>query len=230
MVTMVSFRVLAKKIFSVSLVFNALLTIGCTTGILAGCYWYYHDWQPFSPFLVSGVLFWVAIAAAIINIFPSAGIGRALHTGRFLFHHYLYGLLVLVCAAFYVVLFTPVSLLTLFLVDNTSVAVNLGRFFVLGGFTLLLDDLPDVHTRVESSLNWFKAKVLQAGRFVSVVQFVCGVVSLYIFVAVTVGMYYIPQWVTLANFILIGTLFITSVTSFIFVKKRVWLRIDKNND
>jgi hypothetical protein len=230
MVTMASFRVLAKKIFSVSLVFNALLTIGCTTGILAGCYWHYHDWQPFSPFLASGVLFWVAIATAIINIFPSAGIGRALHTGRFLFHHYLYGLLVLVCAAFYVVLFTPVPLHTLFLVDNTSVAVNLGRFFVLGGFTLLLDDLPDVHTRVESSLNWFKAKVLQAGRFVSAVQLVCGVVSLYIFVAVTVGMYYTPQWVTLANSILIGTLFITSVTSFIFVKKRVWLRIDKNND
>ncbi|MCW4002561.1 MAG: hypothetical protein NWE95_01415 [Candidatus Bathyarchaeota archaeon] len=222
---MVSFRVLAKKIFSVSLVFNALLTIGCTIGILAGYYWYYHDWQPFSPFLVSGALFWVAIAAAAINIFPSAGIGRALHTGRFLFHHYLYGLLVLVCAAFYVVFFTPVSLLTLFFVDNTSVAVNVGRFFVLGGFTLLLDDLPDVHTSVESALNWLKAKVLQAGRFISLIQLVCGAVSFYIFVAITIGMYYNPQWVTLANFILIGTLFITSLTSFIFVKKRVWLKI-----
>lgn len=224
---MVSFRVLAKKIFSVSLVFNALLTIGCTVGILAGYYWYYQGWQPFSPFLFSGELFWVTIAAAIINIFPSAGIGRALHTGRFLFHHYLYGLLVIICAAFYVVFFTPVSLFTLFLVNNTSIAVNIGRFFVLGGFALLLDDLPDVHTRVESVLNWFKAKVLQAGKFVSAVQLVCGAVSLYIFVAVTVGMYYTPQWVTLANFILIGTLFITGITSFIFVKRRVWLRIDK---
>jgi hypothetical protein len=127
--------VIIKKIFSVSLVFNALLTIGCVSGILAGFYWYYNNWHPFSPYLISGNLFWLAIAAAIINIFPSAGLGRSLHTGRFLFHHYFYGFTVLVCAVVYIVFFTPISLLTIFLVNDTSIQVNVGRFFILGGLT-----------------------------------------------------------------------------------------------
>ena len=117
--------VITKKIFSVSLVFNALLTIGCISGILAGFYWYYYDWHPFSPYLINGNLFGVVVAAAIINIFPSAGLGRSLHTGRFLFHHYFYGFMVLVCAVFYTVFFTPISLLTIFLVnDNLDALIS----------------------------------------------------------------------------------------------------------
>jgi hypothetical protein len=217
--------VITKKIFSVSLVFNALLTIGCISGILAGFYWYYHDWHPFSPYLISGNLFWVAIVAAIINIFPSAGLGRSLHTGRFLFHHYFYGFMVLVCAVVYIVFFTPISVFTIFLVNDTSVQVNVGRFFILGGLTLVLDDLPDVHIKLDSGLNWLKGKVGQSARFVSVVQLVAGAVSLYVFAAVTLSVYTTPEYVTVANLMLIGTLFITSITSFIFVRRQVWQKI-----
>ncbi len=218
--------VITKKIFSVSLVFNALLTIGCTVGILGGFYWYYHNWHPFSPYLVNGSLLWVAIAAAIINIFPSAGLGRSLHTGRFLFHHYFYGILVLILSAIYIAFFTPVNLLNIFLVNDTSVQVNIGRFFLLGGLTLLLDDLPDVSTRIESSLNWLKAKVGKEARIISAVQVICGSVSSYVFVAIVFSVYNNPQFVTFANLMLIGTLFITSVTSFIFIKRSVWQKIN----
>jgi hypothetical protein len=217
--------VLGKKIFSVSLVFNALLTMGCAVGILSCFYWFFHDWHPFSPYLVNANLFWIAIMGAVINIFPSASIGRALHTGRLLFHHYLYGFLVLLFSAVYVVAFTPVSLLEIFFVNNTTVAVNVGRFFILGGGALLLDDLPDVHEKVESSLNWLKSKAKQGGKIISLVQLLCGVVSLYIFVAICIAMVQNPQWVTIANSLLIGSVFITSVTSIIFVKRRVWLKI-----
>jgi hypothetical protein len=217
--------VITKKIFSVSLVFNALLTIGCTVGILGGFYWYYHDWHPFAPYLISGNLLWVAIAAAVINIFPSAGLGRSLHTGRFLFHHYFYGILVLVFSAIYIAFFTPVTLLTIFLVNDTSVQVNIGRFFLLGGLTLLLDDLPDVSERLESSLNWLKSKIGQGGQVMSVAHAVCGVVSFYLFTGIAFSVYNTPQFVTVANVMLIGTLFITSVTSLIFVRRRVWLKI-----
>jgi hypothetical protein len=217
--------VICKKIFSVSLVFNALLTLGCISGILAGFYWYYHDWHPFSPFLISGNLFWVAIAAAIINIFPSAGLGRSLHTGRFLFHHYFYGFMVLVCALVYIVFFSHLSLLTIFLVNDISVQVNVGRFFILGGLTLVLDDLPDVHTKLDSGLNWLKNKVGQGARFVSAVQLLMGAVSLYVFTAVTLSVYLTPEYFTVANLLLTGTLFITSITSFIFVRRQVWQKI-----
>ena len=85
--------ILCKKMFSLALVFNALLTIACAAGIIAGFYWFFPDWQPFYPYLYSGIVFWVVIAAAAINVFPSALVGRKLHTGRFLFHHYFYGFL-----------------------------------------------------------------------------------------------------------------------------------------
>ena len=217
--------VLGKKIFSVSLIFNALLTIGCTVGILSCFYWFFQDWQPFAPYLVNANLFWVAIGAAVINIFPSASIGRALHTGRLLFHHYFYGFLVLLFSAVYVVVFTPVSLFSIFFVNNTSVAVNVGRFFIIGGGALLLDDLPDVHERVESCLNWLKAKAGQGGKIISAVQLVTGAVSFYIFFAILLAMFQNSHWVTLANSILIATMFVTSVTSLIFVKRKVWLKI-----
>ncbi len=217
--------IITKKIFSVSLVFNAFLTIACTVGIFGGFYGYYHQWQPFAPYLISGNLLWVVIAAAVINIFPSAGLGRSLHTGRILFHHYFYGFMVLFFSALYVTFFTSASLLTLFFVNDTSVQINLGRFFLLGGLTLVLDDLPDVNSRLDSGLNWLKFKVGQAGRFVSAVQLVMGVVSFYIFVAVTVSVYNTPQYVTVANFLVIGSYFITSITSFIFVRRKVWQKI-----
>jgi hypothetical protein len=217
--------VICKKIFSVSLVFNTLLTLGCVSGILAGFYWYYHGWQPFAPYLISGNLLWIAIVAAVINIFPSAALGRSLHTGRLLFHHYFYGLIVIACAAAYVVFFTPLSLLTIFLINDTSVQVNIGRFFLLGGFTLLLDDLPDVSKRMEKSLNWLKFKVGQLGRVVLAIQLIAGALSLYVFAAITLSVYHTPEFRTTANYILMGTIFITALTSLIFVKRQFWLRI-----
>lgn len=214
--------ILCKKTFSLSLIFNALLTIACSVGILAGFYWYFPEWNPFHPYVFNGNVFWVAIAAATLNIFPSALIGRKLKTGRFLFHHYVYGFLVIAFASLYVIAFSPVPLSKIFFVDNTSIAVNTGRFFLLGGVTLVLDDLPDVSKRIDSALNWLKTKVLRGQKFVVAAQVVSGVVSLYIFGAVTIGMLYSPEWLTLANVLLILTLLITGVTSFIFVKNKVW--------
>lgn len=220
--------ILIKKIFSLSLVFNSLLTIACAVSVLGGFYFFFQNWQPFYPYLVNGNLFWLVIAAAVLNIFPSALLGRALKTGRFLFHHYFYGFLVLLAAAVYVVVLTPASLLTIFLVDNTSVAVNVGRFFILGGFTLVLDDLPDVHKTVDSALNRLKLKAKNGGKILSAAQLLTGTVSFYVFVAVCLSMAQNPQWITLANFLLIGSVFITTVTSFLFAKKRVWINLKVN--
>jgi hypothetical protein len=217
--------VICKKIFSVTLVFNALVSIGCSAGILSGYYWRYQNWQPFAPYLVSASFFWVLIIAAVINIFPSAGLGRSLHTGRVLFHHYFYGFLVLVFSSIYIVLFTPVSLPAIFFVNNTSVQVNVGRVFLLGGLALVLDDLPDVHGKVESSLNWLKAKAGQSGKLISALHIVTGMLTFYVFVAIALAMLRDSSYVTLANSIVLGSALITSVTSFIFVKRSVWLKI-----
>ncbi len=220
--------ILVKKTFSLTLVFNALLTIAYAVGILSGFYWFYSDWQPFAPFLLNGNFFWIAIAAATLNVFPSALLGRPLKTGRFLFHHYFYGFLVLLFAAVYVIFLTPASLFTIFLVDNTSIAVNIGRFFILGGWTLVLDDLPDVHRIVESKLNWMKLKAKNGGRFLSAIQLVMGALTFYVFAAVLTSIIANPQWVTTANLILLGSLLVTGITCFVFVKRQFWQQLKVN--
>ncbi len=165
---------MTKKVFSLTLILNALITITTLAGILYGFYFVWPGWKPYFPDLISGNIFLIAVIAALINIFPSASIGRALHTGRFLFHHYVYGFFVLFISSIYVVAFTSVSLVMLFLVNSSSLAVNTGRFFLLTGLTLVLDDLPDVSKRVESTLNKIKSQACRIRTVFHVLQLSLG--------------------------------------------------------
>ena len=221
--------VMAKKMFSLTLVFNALLTIACAISVLSIAYWYSTGWKPFEHYLIDGGVFWFAIVAAILNLYPSTMLGRKLHTGRFLFHHYFYGFLVMVVAAVYVVFFTSASIFTIFLVFNESVNVNIGKFFLLAGFALLLDDLPDASSRIERHLNLIKDKVRQIPRFIEVVQAIAGVGSLYLAMSIFWGMINVPEWVILANFITGFSILITAVTSFVFIRRRFWHNIEPNH-
>ncbi len=219
-----SVRVLLKKTFSLALIFNSLITIACVAGIVFGFYLAYPYWQPYAPFLINGNMFWLAIAAGLINIFPTAAIGRALHTGRFLFHHYVYGFFVMLSSSAFVMVYTPIPLLNLFFVDSNSVAVNAGRVFLLAGFTLLLDDLPDVSKRVERSLNWIKKKAYQIRKTLHVAQFVTGVASIYCSLSILLSTLQTGER-ALPNAFPVVSLFITGITSFACVKRKAWLKI-----
>ncbi|HYA78297.1 MAG TPA: hypothetical protein VEF91_06220 [Verrucomicrobiae bacterium] len=213
-----------KKIFSLTLILNSFITLTAVTGILYGFYFVWPGWKPYTPWLFSGNLFLIAGIAALINIFPSAAIGRALHTGRLFFHHYVYGFLVLVFSAIYVMAFTSVSLVELFLVNTGSVEINAGRLFVLTGATLFLDDLPDVSTKIESALNKIKTQACRVRKGFHVAQLITGAVTLYIFLAILCFSIYHLE-VNIANFVTMGTLLVTSFTSFACVKRKAWLKI-----
>ena len=213
-----------KKVFSLTLILNALITLIAIAGILYGFYHAWPWWKPYSPYLISGQLYLVAAAAAVINIFPSASIGRALHTGRLWFHHYAYGFFVLVISSFYMIAFVSVSLVTLVFISTSSVAINTGRLFGLIGVTLVLDDLPDVSTRIESGLNKLKRQVYRARKGVYIAQLATGIVTFYICAAM--GMWGIVHSnVNVALVLTMGTFLITSLTSFACVKRKDWLRI-----
>jgi len=225
MTTVDSAKVILKKTFSIALIFNALITLGCVAGIIFGFYVSYPYWRPYAPYLVDGNLFWLAIAAAVINIFPSAAIGRALHTGRFLFHHYVYGFFVLAGSSAFVFFFTPVPLLSLFFVDSSSVAVNAGRVFLLAGLALFLDDLPDVSKRIEGGLNWMKTKAYQVRKPLHALQILTGFIAIYCGISITLSTIYDDPMRALPNSFAIVTLFITGITSFALAKKKAWLKI-----
>ena len=196
-----------KKIFSLTLILNAFITLTAIAGILYGFYFAWPGWKPYTPWLISGNLFLVAAIAALINIFPSASIGRALHTGRLWFHHYVYGFFVLVFSTIYVMFFTSVSLVSLFLVNTGNIEINTGRFFVLTGATLFLDDLPDVSTRIESTLNKIKTQACRVRKGFHVIQLITGAVTLYVFLAI-LAFSIVHLEVNVANFLTMGTLLV----------------------
>ena len=219
-----SVRVWLKKIFSLSLMLNSMITLTSIATMLYGFYHSWPYWKPYSPYLISGNLFLLVGAAALINIFPSASIGRKLHTGRFLFHHYVYGAAVMVTSAFCVVAFTSVSLVSLFLIGTPNVGINAGRLFVLTGLTLLLDDLPDVSKHIESSLNKIKSGFCRIRVGVHVLQLATGLITFYVFLTILASSIAHGS-VTISNSIIMATFLITSITSFTFVARKDWLKI-----
>jgi len=217
-----SIIVYIKKTFSLALILNSFITLATITGILYGVY--HSNWKPYAPYLISGNLFLVVAAAALINIFPSAAIGRCLHTGRLWFHHYVYGAFVLLSSAFYIIAFTSVSLVALFLINSSNIAVNAGRFFALTGLTLFIDDLPDVSKRIESTLNKIKAGFCHIRKAIYILQLITGSISLYVFLAVVLSFSHKTS-LTISNFLTMSTFLITSITSFALVKRKAWLKI-----
>jgi len=223
-----SLRVWLKKVFSLTLILNALITLVAITGILYGFYHAWPYWKPYSPYLINGNLFLIVAAAALINIFPSASIGRALHTGRLFFHHYVYGFFVLIISGIYVITSTSATMLTLFLQNTSDVPINTGRCFLLIGFTLVLDDLPDVSKKIENSLNWVKSGFCQIRKAVHYLQLAVGIITLYVFSAVLLSSIIKPA-LTISNYLTMTTLLLTSITSFACVKKKAWLKITPPN-
>ena len=144
-----------RKLFSLVLTFNCLLSIVYAIGLLVG--FYDANWKLYPPYLVDGSLFWVIILASIVNIFPAMSVGRV-KTGRLWFHHYVYGFVVLVLSVFMLEVSASVPLVSLFTARNKSIAINVGRFFVLGGLTFVLDDFADISERLRSFLGILKSK------------------------------------------------------------------------
>jgi hypothetical protein len=219
-----SIRVWLKKVFSLTLMLNSMITLTSIATMLYGFYHSWPYWKPYSPYLISGNVFLLVGAAGLINIFPSASIGRKLHTGRFLFHHYVYGAVVMATSAFCVVAFTSVSLVSLFLIGTPNVAINAGRLFVLMGFIMFLDDLPDVSKRVESTLNKIKSGFCRIRMGIHILQLSMGLVTLYVFLAVAASSI-AHSSLTISNSIIMGTFLVTSITSFAFVARKEWLKI-----
>ena len=213
-----------KKVFSLTLILNALISLIAVAGILYGFYHAWRWWKPYSPYLINGQFYLIAVAAAIINIFPSASIGRALHTGRLWFHHYAYGFFVLIISGFYSLAFTSVSVVSFLFINTASISINTGRLFGLIGVTLVLDDLPDVNTKIESSLNKLKTQVYRVRMGFHAAQLVTGLITVYISLAM-ITWAVVHANTNMSLLLTATTLFVTGLTSFACVKKKSWLRI-----
>jgi hypothetical protein len=215
--------VICKKTFSLALIFNCLITVLTIAGTLYG--FYTSDWKPYAPYLLDGGIFWLALLAGLLCIFPAAATGRSLHTGRFLFHHYVYGGAVLAVTCVAVTILTPISAVSLFFVDSNDIAVNGARATFIAGLALLLDDLPDAALWIESSLNWVKTKACSIKRTLHYATLITGVFAVYVSLAMLASTIANNGYRLLPNSFGIISFFITGVMSIAFFLRKDWLKI-----
>ncbi|NLF89368.1 hypothetical protein GX563_11170 [Candidatus Bathyarchaeota archaeon] len=215
--------VICKKTFSIALIFNCLITFFTIAGTLYG--FYTSDWKPYAPFLIDGSIFWFGLAAGLLCIFPAAATGRSLHTGRFLFHHYVYGGFVLAAACVAITIFTPIPVFNLFFVDSSDIAVNAARVVFIAGLALLLDDLPDAALWIEHSLNWVKTKVCAIKRTMHYATLITGIFSIYLSLAMLASTLANNFYRWLPNSFGIISFFLTGAMAIAFYLRKDWLKI-----
>lgn len=215
--------VICKKTFSLALIFNCLITVLTIAGTLYG--FYTSEWKPYAPYLLDGGIFWLALLAGLLCIFPAAATGRSLHTGRFLFHHYVYGGAVLLVTCVAVTILSPISAVSLFFVDSSDIAVNGARGTFIAGLALLLDDLPDAALWIESSLNWVKTKACSIKRILHYATLITGVFAIYVSLAMVASTIANNGYRLLPNSFGIISFFITGVMSIAFFVRKDWLKI-----
>ena len=212
----------ARKTLSLALIFNSLLSITYAIGLLRG--YHVEGWTLYPPYLIDGAFFWVLIITSVLIFFPAAKLGQV-KMGRLWFHHYVYGFCVSALSTASLMMLTTIPLTIVFTTNTTNTTVNIGRFFFLGGLTLVLDDLADVSKRLRRTLCFLKLQAYQGRRIMQFFQYLMSFLTLYLFLAITVYMSQTPQEVTPANLILAGTVFITFLTSFVIAERKMWLQI-----
>jgi hypothetical protein len=211
-----------KRIFRTALIFNALMCVISGSGLLSSYYGFQAPWKPYFPYLISGSLFWVVIFASVMNIFAAVGVCREVKTGRLWFHHYVYGFAVLLISLFLAIGVLSVSFVSFLISYVTDVTVNVLRFFFFGGLALVLDDFPDISVRLGLFLKNAKMKTYRVRKPVHVLQFVLGLATLYVFSSICVWLAWNPEGAYLSNFIVAGSVLVTSLTCFGSIRWNLW--------
>ncbi len=119
-------------------------------------------------------------------------------------------------------LFGSISFFGIFVGNGYSIFVNAGRFFALGGLTLFIDDFADVSKRLTFFLRLVRSKIYRVRGAIRVVQCALGLISFYIFLCVSLSTSLLQGSNPMGNFVLAGTLLVTSLTSLESLYMKIW--------
>ncbi len=227
-------RALCKKILGLALIFNSIVSLISAANILYGFYQSRLFWQPYSPYLIEGSLFWFVILTSTLNLVPAKLTGKV-DLRRFLFHHYVYGFLVILASLSLIVLFMPACI---FMVLEPSIGLEMEGFqsvlsyailfFIYGGLTLIIDDIYDISMRVSRIFDRIKTRMQRLGRMLQTVHLCSSVITIYIAACVAIwcfkNYFLMIDWplLSLAHIIFTSSMLVNSFCGLKAVKERMW--------
>ncbi|MBS7656710.1 hypothetical protein KEJ33_02155 [Candidatus Bathyarchaeota archaeon] len=182
---------LGRKILSLALIFNSLLSLTFVISNLASSYPVTAGEKQYWSYLIGNSVFLFVFITSILNILTAKLLGKV-ELGRIWFHHYVYGFLASSVSFTLMAIFAPTYILVFLIPSLGFQAAGLqmfliysGLFFVYGGLTLVIDDVRDVSVRLGRVLDKLKiqayksSRALQKIHLISSLATVCISLSLY---------------------------------------------------
>jgi len=225
---------IGRKLLGLALIFNSIVSLTSAANILASFYINRFSWQPFSPYLIDGSLFWFVILAAVLNIVPAKLVGKA-DIKRVLFHHYVYGFLSIFTTLALVALLAPACIFILLVPSSgfqvhgfQNIATYAGLFFVYGGLTLVIDDMYDISLRSGRIFDKMGRRIRGLGRTFQAIHLGSSIISIYVAMCTVlwclennVSLKNWPLW-ELSNILFTANLFVTGIWGLKVAKEKLW--------
>jgi hypothetical protein len=140
---------------------------------------------------------------------------------------FLYGLAISGISCILLLIFTPLSIFSIFTANTTNSMINVGRFFLLSGIALFLLNIPSILKTlglIQEKPQTTSPKGNLTYKILFGLQLALGLISFYMFFAVSLSIGVHPETNTLANIIFIYALLATSLVSFGATLLKTWIK------
>ncbi|RLI33890.1 hypothetical protein DRO56_00625 [Candidatus Bathyarchaeota archaeon] len=206
---------LFKKILSLAVSFNSLMAAASAGRNLLDFYLCGGGWRPYSPYLLDGNLLWAAVLSSLVNIRSSVKIGKV-RIKRILFHHYVWGFIVLIISSLLLLWHYSLSPLQLFteVYFTGDYRIFVFAFLIMGGITLILDDLQDIRP-LNGLLTRLSINPKNHVRALRVAKYLFHTLSIYISLSILLWLLDHPWRLDPSWVVYIGSLFINGLLGFV---------------
>ena len=180
---------------------------------------YANNWQVFGAYLLNGNLFWLLILGFSTKHLLAIKITQLKQSFAFL-----YGLIIAAVSAASLLIFTPLSVFSIFTANTTDFMINLGRFFLLSGIALFLLEIPNALKIIGVKHEFAQSNSKLQSKVLFPLNLAMTFVSFYMAFAVIGYVSQNPASDTLANLILAVAMLLTGSISLGATVFKTWLK------
>lgn len=211
---------MSRKMLGLILISNSIASLISALGTLSGSCLnvpiQFHE-----TYFINKLLFVFVALTSILNLAPAKTLGK-IEIRRFLFHHYVYGFMLIF------LYFTSAMLLSIMQLWVWEGQTYIVLFFYWGA-ALVIDDIYDISPRIAVLLDAVARRVHRLGSLILIVHAISSLFSVYVAFRVLVWhlentfLLGVNSFLSFACIFLMTNLFITAFYGLKIVKSRVWL-------